>query len=70
MIQGKQGWKCNDGSCIKLAWVCDKNNQCPFHNGQPDNSDEELGCNLDSGKTDIFIFHQNIINKGDEKDFY
>ena len=66
IIQGKHGWKCNDNSCIELAWVCDKENQCPF----PDNSDEELGCNLHPGKTDIFVFHQNIITKGDEKVVY
>ena len=43
---GKYGWKCNDGTCIDADWVCDGENQCPY----PDNSDEEIGCNLYTGK--------------------
>ena len=42
---GKYGWKCNDGTCIEADWVCDGENQCPY----PDNSDEEIGCNLYPG---------------------
>ena len=47
---GNYGWKCNDGSCIESDWVCDGNQQCPY----PDNSDEEIGCNLYSGTKTSF----------------
>ena len=45
-----EGWKCDDGECIPQRWVCDQINQCPFRkNNAPDNSDEEIGCNLYPG---------------------
>ena len=44
-IYDKEGWKCNDQTCIPKDWVCDKNFQCE----NTDNSDEEDGCQLYPG---------------------
>ena len=35
------GWKCADGQCFQLKWICDRFSQCPG-----DNWDENDGCNL------------------------
>ena len=45
-IYSKEGWKCNDGSCIPKQWICDKDYQCE---NVDDKSDEEEGCNLYPG---------------------
>ena len=46
----KSGWKCDSGDCIRSDWVCDGFKQCPVINtSSPDDSDEEIGCNLYPG---------------------
>ena len=46
-LKDHQGWRCNNGHCILREWICDGENQCEYEDvNNPDNSDEEEGCNL------------------------
>ena len=40
------GWKCDDGTCNEIDYVCDGFQQCPG----ADDSDESIGCTLFAGK--------------------